>query len=353
MQARAEIARAYLTAGDIDTARRQLDIVRAQPNIPPEVRDVMIDLVAKIDLINRGGGTLWNGYIEGGGGYDSNVNTATSDSTLFIPLFAGFGTARLTEDARERSSVFLRQTGHAALSHGISRRWRLFGNVTGAATQYASAHDFDQIDLTGRVGGTFITAKRNILSADITAQQTTLNHSLYRWMVGPSFSYERKFLTSWRLGSYAQLFDIRYPETPGRDGMRYTFGAGMNRTIPFFWGATLSLSAYNGGETVSSSSWGHLAYEFTGARGGIETSPTSDLATFFTLSAERRGYLNGDPLFLTVRDDRQFDAVIGAVYRIDDSWSMRGQAGYTYNDSNIALYEYDRWSTAAYLRYGF
>ncbi len=353
LPARAEIARAYMKAGDIDTARRELEIVKNQPNLPQPVRDTMIDTIAGIDNVNNGGGTLVNGYVETGGGYDSNVNTATSDSTVVIPLFAGLGPARLSDDARASNSAFMRNTGHIGITHGISRQTRIFGNATVSDSRYFSKHNYDQTEITGRAGVTRMMADRSLLTGDITAHHSLLDDEGYRTMVGPSVSYERALSDVWRGGAFAQAFMIHYPDMDARDGYRYSGGLGVSRALPSFWGGAFNLSGYLGAETVDERIWEHLAYDFYGARAGIEANPLSNVTTYLTTAVEQRNYDRRDPLFLEERDDTQLDLTLGANYRLTPSWTLRAQGGYNYNFSNIDMYEYDRVTAAAYARYGF
>lgn len=353
LPARAEIARAYLKAGDIDTAKRELEIVKSQPTVPQQVRDTMLDVVSEINSINDGGGTLVNGYVETGGGYDSNVNTATADTTMVIPLFAGLGPARLNDDARETSSYFMRNTANLNVTHGIDRQMRAIGSLTASDSRYFSKHDFDQTDVTARAGVAYLLKDRSLLTADLTGQHVRLDDEGYRWMVGPSLAYERALTPEWRAGGFAQAYAIYYPDMSGRDGYRYSVGAGASRAIPSLWGGGVNMSGYLGTETVDDTAFEHLAYDFYGARLGVEATPIAKLTNFATASLEQRNYDRSDPLFLQKRDDTQFDASVGSVYRFTPELSLRGQIGYTYNDSNIDLYEYDRWTAGAFARYGF
>ena len=83
--ARAEIARAYLAVGEREAARREFETVRKQ-RIPEEAKatvDRFLSAIAAGDV------TQMRGYIEAGFGYDSNVNSATSQSQIAIPGILG------------------------------------------------------------------------------------------------------------------------------------------------------------------------------------------------------------------------------------------------------------------------
>ncbi len=79
LQARAEIARAYLAAGETEAARRQFELVAAQ-QIPVEVRKVIDIYLAGIARAEAESGTQRFAYAELGLGYDSNVNFGSQSS---------------------------------------------------------------------------------------------------------------------------------------------------------------------------------------------------------------------------------------------------------------------------------
>jgi long-subunit fatty acid transport protein len=58
-------------------------------------------------------------------------------------------------------------------------------------------------------------------------------------------------------------------------------------------------------------------------------------------------------LFLKGRKDTQYDASLGLRYRFTDAISVRPRVTYTRNDSNIGLYDYDRWTASVGARLSF
>ena len=70
-------------------------------------------------------------------------------------------------------------------------------------------------------------------------------------------------------------------------------------------------------------------------------------------SVEHRNYDALDPLFLTGRRDKQYDVSLGVRYRFTETISIRPRITYTHNDSNLALYDYDRWTASIGARLSF
>ena len=55
-------------------------------------------------------------------------------------------------------------------------------------------------------------------------------------------------------------------------------------------------------------------------------------------------------IFNEQRTDKQTDAAVGAVWRIDRAWHLRPQLTYTRNASTIAINAYDRYEASVTLR---
>ena len=105
-QARAELARAYALAGDIDTAREQFATVVDDPSLPDPVRQRFTGFVRQFDRAIAGGGSDVSGFLDARGGHDSNINSATDLTTVTIPLFAFLGPGTLGAGARSQDDEF-------------------------------------------------------------------------------------------------------------------------------------------------------------------------------------------------------------------------------------------------------
>src|SRR5262245_53337527 len=79
--ARAEIARAYYAMGERDTAKREFETVRKQ-QIPEGAKETIDRFLSAIQAAES---TQINGFLELGAGYDTNVNSATSNNQVAVP----------------------------------------------------------------------------------------------------------------------------------------------------------------------------------------------------------------------------------------------------------------------------
>jgi hypothetical protein len=57
--------------------------------------------------------------------------------------------------------------------------------------------------------------------------------------------------------------------------------------------------------------------------------------------------------FLANRNDKLYDFALGGIWHYDKFWTVRPQAGYSKNISNISLYSFDRLDASITLRRDF
>ena len=66
-----------------------------------------------------------------------------------------------------------------------------------------------------------------------------------------------------------------------------------------------------------------------------------------------RRYDQTDPLFLTERADERLDLQAGLKIALIDRLFLQPRASYARNWSNIALYDYERWTVSVGARFEF
>lgn len=342
-QARAELARAYALAGDADTARREFDTVVGDPSLPDPVRQRFNGILSQLDRTISGGGTDLTGFVEASAGYDSNVNSATAQSSLVIPLFAGLGAASLSGSAVETSDSFGRLDAGASVIHGLSRQARVFGSVLGSVKENLDDDLFDQASLTGTGGYAYTTVSRKVISGSVQAQGFWLSGSRYRDSFGGTAQVTVPLAGGSALSLAGQYFKVKYPGDPLRDGDRFVGGAS------YAWRqGVVSLQA--GKETTDDAAGDQFSNRFVGANASYEYPLSGAMTVVGSLGGEVRKYEAADPLFLATRKDEQIDAVLGLRVRVRERLILKPQVTYTSNASNIALYDYDRVTAAVTLR---
>ena len=161
--ARAELARAYALAGDIDTARAEFATVVDDPTLPDPVRQRFTGFVRQFDRQIAGGGSDVSGFLDARSGHDSNVNSATDLTTITIPLFSFLGPGTLGAGAREQEDQFYDISGGVSAVAAVGRQDRVFGSALGTWRDNIDSGRFDQASVTGTAGYAHTFASRSSL----------------------------------------------------------------------------------------------------------------------------------------------------------------------------------------------
>lgn len=341
-QARAEIARAYALSGDIDTARAQFDAVSGDPTIPDPVRQRFGALVRRYDKINQPGLAV-SGYAEAGTGYDSNVNAATSQTQLVIPLLSFLGPASLSGAATQQGDGFATVEGGITLDYGFDRKSHAFVSGLGSGHINFRQSAFSQAIGVATAGYSYTAANHDVASLSGQYQRFWIGGTGYRRAVGAIAQYSHYLGAARTLSMAGQYFDIAYPTDPLRNARR------LSGSVTYV-DRGLLLSIQGGSEDVKTAATRNLSNRFYGARIAAEHPLTSRLSLFGNMSVERRDYRDPDTLFLVNRHDTQLDTTAGLRFRLTPRLIATAQGGYTHNESNIVLNQYDRATGTVSLR---
>tara|TARA_R110000824_G_scaffold11585_3_gene50644 strand:- start:9766 stop:11097 length:1332 start_codon:yes stop_codon:yes gene_type:complete len=345
-RAQAELARAYAAAGDIDTARAEFATVRGDPSIPDPVRNRIDGLVRTLDQQIAGGATEITGYFDIEGGYDSNINTATDAISITLPLFAFLGPATLNGAAREQDAGFYQIQGGLSGSTPLSRQTRLFGSVLGNWRDNIDTRFVDQASAVGTIGIAHSLANGDVVSLSGQGQRFWLGHNGYRTSVGGDVRYTKRLSNNRALSLSGQYFRLNYDGNPLQDAERFS-GSITYADDKIYGGIG------GGKEETRRAGADQLSYAFVNAQLGGEIALGDKAAIIAGASVEHRDYDASDPLFLKSRKDTQYDASLGLRYKFTDALSVRPRVTYTRNDSNIGLYDYDRWTASVGVRLSF
>lgn len=344
--ARAELARAYALAGDIDTARQEFATVVDDPSLPDPVRQRFTGFVRQFDKQIAGGGSDISGFVDARIGHDSNVNAATDLTTIVIPLFSFLGPGTLGPGAVAQDDEFYEIQGGVSAVTAIGRQDRLFASALANWRDNFDSRAFDQAALTGTAGYAHSFADRDVLSLSGQVQKFWLGYDGYRTSYGAIAQYTRTLDGGRALTLSAQWSRLDYDGAPLRDADRYAVGIGY---------VTRSVAAnLTGGKEETRRQAGDAESNwFAGANVGGEFPVAGRVAIVAGAAFDLRRYDQPDPLFLTKRHDERIDLTAGVKVALTDNLFFQPRATWTRNWSNIALYDYDRWTVSAGLRLEF
>ncbi|HVY05050.1 MAG TPA: surface lipoprotein assembly modifier [Burkholderiales bacterium] len=341
--AREKIARAYFNLKEIETSKREFENVK-KSEVPPEVSvtiDRFLDAINRIDEASR---TTIHGFVEIGIGYDTNVNSATSDSQIAVPAFGGLPFA-LAPASQQQKDAFVMFGGGVSFTHPFSKSLSLFGGLA-----YQNKTNYEQSDFstyyydvnlglayrrdrdTWTFGGQF-----NSFFVDNTA----LYPDAYRNASGVTAQWQHDFDSRNQVSIFGQYSFLEYPGQEIRNANRYVGGAGYAHA--FGRGTLVTyVGAYGGSEVETHAGVPQFGNNFYGARLGAQWNVVEKYALFANGSVEKRKYGGPDPLFAEDREDTQYNAAAGMIFVPKKNLRITPQVNWTNNPSNISIYEYDR-----------
>jgi outer membrane protein len=346
VQARAEIARAYFEVGEKENARREFTTVRSS-NPPEAVKQTIDRYLSALEA----GPKRFSGFLEIGIGWDSNVNSATSNSQIAIPALGG-ATVTLNQNSVKQSDGFLTAGGGLNFVYDFARDWAV---VAGAAANGKINDNVDQFDTTtidGNLGLRWARGQDSV-STGYAHQSFDVDNKGFRNSDGIVAQWQHNYSEFSQVSLFAQAADLSYPTQPIRDARReivgIAFGHALDRpSKPVMFG-----SLYGGQEKEKAEGVPHLGHKPIGVRLGGQVAIANRAVAFGVFSYENRKYDGEDPFFGVTRRDSQADIRIGVNYTLAPGWLLVPQVTYTNNDSNIDLNKYDRTVVSLSVRWTF
>jgi hypothetical protein len=346
--ARLELARAHFEAGDLAAARAQFSYLATRAP-PAEAGRVIDRYVAAIDQRTGQGQQRWSGFLETGAGYDSNANGATGD-VQFLGL-------ELNAENVETDSAFVMLAGGVDHSAGVMNGLSSASSLRIDYRNNPDAHFVDQA-VASAATALYWSAGSWRTSGGINGFYGWLDGSAHESYLGLNAGLTRFFGDSWELGARLQGGPVRYHDQQLEvlDVNRYLGALTLTRYAVLTAGGRVSVSLVGGTDDAQNPT---PTSDYSNDRIGGRLTGSWPIGQSTGLYLEA-GYLQSDyadspGFFGTDRQDDQYAAVIAAdVDRWPgDGWTLSPHLRYVRNQSNVPLYDYDRWEAGVSLRRSF
>lgn len=337
-EARAELGRAYLAAGDVARGREELMRVR-RGELPPEAAQAIDRVLGTLDASTSADRQRKvSAYVEGFLARDSNVNSATNAGQFALPAFGGL-LFTMAPEARQRSDLVAGVASGASVLVPLAATWDLVAGANLRGTFLRNVHDMQTTVADLSLGATH---------SEEDSSQTLAWQSSGAWLDGGRYRTAQGLTAQWQQqldrnnqgNAFAQFSRQSYAGQAERNTDRAVLGMALARL--FDDGRRLAYgSAYRVRERPRDAMNSHFGHQGFGARLGAEQA-VGAITLFAEWQVERRHYGGAEPLFDTQRHDHQSDWLAGLRWSVGQHWQVLPQLRRTIARSNVVLYDYQK-----------
>lgn len=366
--ARLDLARAYFAMGSDDLAKSELDTVM-QSNPPENVRAIVARYNAAIEARKSKLQPTLVGYVEAGGGTDSNISAVTSNFTGGVLQAYNIPNVQPTGNSIKRSGSFSTLAAGADYTRAFESHpgwsWYLGGDAR--ERRYfddSAAFTFQQYDSRT---GIALALDRDLFRIGLQDQHYYQEGAAPpgpsgdpitndRRTFGTAFEWRHALAPGRQFGAFGQLNQQRFANNDIQDinqnlyGVQFmnAFEAKMNPLVLLmaFQSRDRALRPLNAAGTTD------VSKTLTGYRAYGQITPFEKWDAFLSVGHTERedNSMFSRSNMIPYGKDRTFDVALGVNWRFAPAWIARAQASVTDNRANIALYEYSRTEMALSLR---
>jgi len=307
-------------------------------------------------------------FVETGIGYDSNINAGIrSGDVAGLP---GFVVNTNSASAREHDTFHSLQAGVQG-SYPVAPGVMLYGGLQGNGRWYHSDNNdvFGQTGL-GVQGGVSVLKGRNFYRAGLEYNLFDVDDSKYLQSTSLLGEWSHQFDQFNRFGVGLQYSQLRYEDVsiyldkdkklaslsgaPQRDSNMTIVSVNWTRTFAHDWNPVFSVAATIG-EERNDRDRREFSRDIYGVRAQVSIQPHPKLGFGVGVSYINSRFKDNfsGVSFFPKREDDYTALELNTVYALDRNWSVKAEATYADQQSNIGLYEYDRGTFAIKLRYDY
>ncbi len=334
---RAELGRALFAVGDTAGARTVLQQTKDQ-GVPAAAAGAIDQFLKAIDKVEEAKKSSWKGYVELGGGSDSNINSGPSTSNVAVPAFGGL-VLTLSPAGVKTAASFASAGAGVSGRYVIDSRLSLLGNAATSARANTGDGQFNTVQTDLSAGAAYRLEKNEY---GVAAQYSTtgVGGNTARNSAGLVGEWVYRFDGNRQVTSYAQWSRLSYPAQSARDAKRSVIGANYAHALAS--GMLVFGGAYVGREKEVAAGVPHLGHRLGGFRAGMQMPVNDTLSAFASLGYERRDFGGTDPLFAVNRQDSQTNLNLGLNWLPAAQWRVTPQVALTRAASNIPINDFSK-----------
>ncbi len=351
--ARLDLARAYFVTNNLDAAESLFNLVLTS-NPPPNVQQNIEIFLQLIESRKNTKKPTLNWTIASSIGSDSNANSATSNGLIDTPLI---GQIELDPAGQETKDTFSNTTLSMAYKYPFNRNSSMNFSLNLA---HLNNFDTDQFDIDNARGELSYNWGNEVhrFKHGISAGKVNLDQNGFQKSFALNSSWQRAGKNGWYQSLSGSYTKIRYDTNNGgtlndlRDVDQVLLTGGVTKIAGPL---THTVNIYTADEDPEATSGGdHNGRSFTGLAYSLLYSMSAQHTPFLRTSFQKVEHDSQHPVFFnTKRSGETASVTLGWFWLVTRNFMVTGEAAFTDNSSNIALFDYNRFKYQAGLRYQF
>ncbi|WP_020406139.1 tetratricopeptide repeat protein [Hahella ganghwensis] len=327
---RLEYARTLFLLEQYAAAREEFQNVLAnQPPVAVKTNiNRFLDVIEERENENT---QQFSGYVDLGGGFDSNINNATNER--FIGLF------ELPDSALESESGYAAFRTNMNYGHSYSQ-------INSANVSFNSRHKHNFINSDYDLDSARLSA---FWKHSLTYRELQLGGA-YQHILLDAEDYQRStgIFGQWKEQWSDHILTYVYTGVSIKDSFANEL---LNAYQPIASLALLApydklihiLSFITGTENPRTEGGTYLVKDFNSVGYKVSYQISSSLIPYLGASAYFADYKDEHPVFGDTREDESYQATTGGEWKISKDYSVLADVSYTKNSSSLDIYDYSRW----------
>ena len=352
-RARLELARAYFVTNNLTASENLFNAVLAD-NPPVNVQQNIQAFLQLIAARKNAQKATFNWTIASSIGSDSNANSATSNGLIDTPLI---GQIELDPAGQETDDNFSSTTVTMAYKYPFTRDRSLGLTISLGHLDNFDTDQFDIDNIRGELAYNWGNETHRFTHG-ISSGKVNLDQNGFQKSLAVNSSWQRAGGNGWYQSASAAFTKVRYDTNNGgdlndlRDVDQLLFTAGITKISGAM---THSLNIYTADEDPAASTGGdHNGRSYSGLAYSALYRMNAQHTPFLRVSIQDVDHDSEHPVFFnTKRSGETRSATVGWFWQIAKNLMVTGEAAFTDNNSNIDLFDYERFKYQAGLRYQF
>jgi hypothetical protein len=274
-------------------------------------------------------------------GHDSNVTYGPDFDSIILPSQTS---ATDLSDARSDGDQYLLTSVYTTGKYALNRSTTLNNTIGYTQKNHQQRTDVNEgyLNLYSGVSKNF---NNNVVTVTGLHNSYWVDDELDSQYWGGQLNGTSKIAKGQWLLAYIRYIEYSYEDDSTYDSQKTL--ASLSHLIWFDKKAhptSFKYGLYSGELKAQDSSYEYIGYSLWGGITAISYQLKPNIKLYAGLTFEIRDHESEDPYYATQRNDELISLYLSSIFTLKDGWSITPNISYSKNNSNMAMYGYERYT---------